>query len=95
MAIWGKLGVNTLYHGLGDTKSNFNSSATYLTSNEAMLKCQDHLWVELNLFERVLGALGIIWENCAKNSKLKAETHEKQFKALNSTFYIKGGSTQL
>ena len=43
-----------LDHGLGNTKSNSKSSVPYFTSNEAILKCQGYLRVELYLFERVL-----------------------------------------
>ena len=41
------LGPNALYHWLGNTKSNSKSSVPYFLSNEAILKCQDHLRVEL------------------------------------------------
>ena len=54
MTIYGKLSPNTLNHGLGNTKSNSNSSTPYLTSNEAILMYPGYLIVELYLFERVL-----------------------------------------
>ena len=47
MTFWGKLGPNTLDHWLGNAKSNSKSSVLYFTSNEAILKCQGHLRVEL------------------------------------------------
>ena len=54
MTISGKLGTNTLDHRLGNTKSD---SVLYFTPNEAIIKCQGYLRIELYQFERVLALI--------------------------------------
>ena len=51
--IWGKLGSNTLDHGLGSRKSNSKTSIPYFTSNEAILKCQGDLRFDLPVWESI------------------------------------------
>ena len=47
MTLWEKLGPKTSDLWLGNTKSNSKCSVPYFTSNETILKCPDHLRVEL------------------------------------------------